>query len=719
MSVIYRAKIAFAMLLIAPAAIAQQPEPHPTLRAGTATSKIELDGRLEEADWQRAPAIENITMVEPKEGAQPSFPTIVKVLANPQSITFGVRCEDPQPDRIVSFSKARDSILKRQDHIRIVLDTFQDGRSGYIFDVNPSGARYDALIISNGEDENSNWDGIWESATNKDAHGWSVEIRIAAQTLAFEKGLSTWNFNVERRIQRFQETDRWAGASQDYLVTFMSHAGILADLPRFDLGLGLSIRPSFSGGAGVPAPDANTQYDHHPSLDVTKRAGSNLLTSLTVNTDFAETEFDARQVNLTRFPLFFPEKRTFFLEGADIFDFGLGLGEDIIPFFSRRIGLIDRQEVPLRFGTKINGRIGQTNLGALYVHTGEEQDIADAADMGVVRIKQNVFAESSVGLIATSGDPRGISSSWLTGADFTYQSSHFLKDKNLLMGIWGLVTDRSDLEGDKKSYGAEIAYPNDLWDSFLAYRRIGDAFDPSLGFVPRTGVQFYNARLAYQPRPGWSLVRQMFHEFETQYVTDLKNRWESYEVFTAPINWRLETGDRFEFNFIWQGERLDEPFEISKGVAIPMGSYQWRMYRFELQSAEKRKLQGIITWLFGDFYDGTLNRIEYDSFWNPSGLLTFEFVGEHDNGHPREGDFTTDLVGTRARLNFSPNVNLSSFLQYDTESKSFGTNTRLRWTILPVCELFVIYNHNLVEIENHWMKQSNELLVKIQYTIRK
>ena len=279
--------------------------------------------------------------------------------------------------------------------------------------------------------------------------------------------------------------------------------------------------------------------------------------------------------------------------------------------------------------------------------------------------------------------------------------------------------DRSDLNGSKNSYGFRVAYPNDLWDIFLDYKFIDDSFQPSLGFVPRDDVKIYSLRTAFQPRPQRLHIRQMFEEFETLYVTDLQNNWESYEVFTAPVNWRLESGDRFEFNFIWQGERLIEPFEITNDVTIPVGTYEWHRFRGEFQSASKRRVRVLISWGFGDFYDGTLNHIEYDSFWNPSGLLSFEVTGEHDHGILKAGNFTEDLVGTRLALNVSPDLQVSSFLQYDTESKSFGTNTRMRWTIRPTIDLFVIYNHNLVEHDNRWVRQSNELLLKIQYAFRR
>jgi Domain of unknown function (DUF5916) len=691
----------------------------PSVAAGDLPPTLHVDGKLDEEEWSKVKGIETLTMVEPIQGGTPSARTIVKILANSKAIAFGIKCENPASYEIVSFSKQRDADLLKQDHIRIVLDSFQDGRSGYVFALNPSGARFDALIVSRGEEEDPNWDGIWESATSRDANGWSAEILIPINTITFKKGSTTWNFNVQRGLQGLQETDRWASPEQDYQITQMSRAGYLTGLPNFDLGWGLSVRPSVVAGGGRPAPESNAEFDKHASLDVTKRLGPNLLSFLTVNTDFAETEADALQINLTRFPLFFPEKRTFFLEGSDIFDFGLGLGQDLIPFFSRTIGLVNELEVPLRVGGKLYGRAGQTNVGALAVHTGEEEFVAPATDMGVLRLKQNIFGESSVGMIGTVGDPEGRNGSWMAGGDFTYQTSNFQGDKNFLMGVWGLTMDRSELQGDKQAYGMAVLYPNDLWDASFRFMSIGDSFDPSLGFVPRTGIRLYDGGVAFQPRPEWSLVRQMFYELFTTYITDMKNEWQTYEVFMTPVNWRLENGDRFEFNFVWQGDRPNEPFEIAPGVIIPAGAYQWRRYRVELETASKRKLRSQITWGFGDYYDGTLSHIVAQSFWNPSGLIVFELNLENDVGHLTVGDFTENLIGARIRFNLSPNLQVSSFLQYDSQSKRYGSNTRMIWNIRPNIDLFVIYNHNFVEILDHWLTESNQLLVKFQYTFRK
>ncbi len=285
------------------------------------------------------------------------------MLANPHALVVGILCDDPEPLRIVSFTKQRDGVQDTEDHVVIVLDTFLDGRSGYVFEVNPGGARYDALINPGGSDANADWDGIWDAATHRDDHGWSVEIWIPIESLSFKRGLDRWHFNVQRRIQRFQETDRWASARPDWAITQTSRAGLLTGLPDFSVGLGLTVRPAVVGGGGIPGPSAAGDVDGHVSLDTLKRLGPNLNASVSINTDFAETEVDARQTNLTRFPLFFPEKRTFFLEGSDIFQFGLALDGLVIPFFSRRIGLVDGRQVPIAIATKLNGRLGDTSLG--------------------------------------------------------------------------------------------------------------------------------------------------------------------------------------------------------------------------------------------------------------------------------------------------------------------------------------------------------------------
>lgn len=695
--------------------------PAPALRTGTLPDKIHVDGHLDEPAWAGAPEIDHFTQVEPDEGAEPSSRTSVKVLANATALVFGITCYDADPSGIVSFSVRRDAELQNEDHVRIVLGPFLDGRSGYVFAVNPSGARFDALIDPGGDDEVEDWDAIWEAATTRGPNGWSVEIRIPIQSLSFKQGEPAWDFNVERRLQRNLESVRWASPQRQYEVTQTSRAGRLTGLPEFALGRGLSVRPAVTAGGGSPAPGASLDGKFHPSLDVTQRIGSNLLTSLTINTDFAETEVDTRRTNLTRFPLFFPEKRTFFLEGTDLFSFGLGLGEDVIPFFSRRIGLVNGAEVPIIAGTKINGRIGNTNVGGLVAATNDQPGVVDdEAVMAVSRVKQNVGEESWIGAIVNVGDPLGRSGSWTAGADFTYATSSFRGDKNLRAGVWGLATGRDDLNArgaDASALGFSFEYPNDEWEVQVSGKRIGREFDPSLGFVPRRGVVLYEAEVNNRVRTSGRL-QQLTHELRTSMATDLSGRWESYRVFTAPLNWRFSSGDRIEANAVPTGERLIEAFEVADDVVIEAGEYSWMRYRLEVSTAQKRRLQSQVSWWFGGFYDGTLDQIEVSATWNPTALVTLELSAERNIGRLPAGDFEVTLVGTRLRVNVSPDLSLSSYVQYDTDSDSMGINTRLRWTFVPVADLFVVYNHNVRSIVDRWQRESSQLIVKLQYAWR-
>ncbi len=719
--------LAVALALAAGAARAPaQTAQRPTLIAGRSNPGVRLDGVLDEPAWASADSISDLTAIEPIEGAPPAGRTVIRVLADPRAIVLGIECHDPDPLGIVSYSKARDADMSNEDHIKLVFDTFQDGRSGYVFAVNAGGARYDALVANQGEGEAKEWDTAWEAATARRPWGWSVEIRIPIQSLSFRKGLHQWGFNVQRRLQRLLETSRWASPRRDAKIAHPARAGLLAGLPDFDFGIGVTLRPSVSAGIQKPSELAATDGTFDPSLDLTQRLGPNALASLTANTDFAETEVDTRRTNLTRFSLFFPEKRTFFLEGSDIFAFGLGLSSGdrpaIVPFFSRRVGLFGDQEVRILGGGKLSGRAGSSNFGAVAVRTDREVfdglDSVPGVTMGAVRIRQNVLRESSVGAIATFGDPEGRPGSWTAGADWTFQTSRFQGNRNFLVGAWRLVTRREGLAGDRTALGFTIDYPNDTWDAVLTYKRIGDGFDPSLGFVSRSGVQLWTAGLNYTYRPGWPWLRQMLHEFQPQLVLDHAGRWESYRLFFAPINWRFESGERFEFNIVPEGERLDSLFEIADGVFLRPGSYHWLRYRLEGDLAAKRKVSGRATWWFGRFYGGTLHQVVLTAQIKPWPAATFELSQERNIGRLPVGDFTQQLYSARANVYFSPNLQLSRFIQYDNASRLLGSNTRVRWTFDPLGDLFLVYNHNLRDRLDRWALDSNELLLKVQYAVR-
>ncbi len=703
--------------------IAQISDQRPALKSGKLTGDIYVDGLLDESDWASAPLLTDLRTTVPEEGGIPSSPTLVRVISSAEIIVIGIECKDTSPENIVRFSKIRDADISEEDHVKIVLDPFLDGQSGYIMAVNALAARYDALVSDRGESENEDWDAVWEARTVIHSEGWTAEILIPIQSISYKKGLTTWGFNIERRIQRNQETIRWANVKRDQFFAQTSRAGLLTDLPKFDFGLGLNVRPSLVNDLNRIGEDGAAVYDFEASLDASQRIGPNVLATLTINTDFAETEVDTRQTNLTRFPLFFPEKRTFFLEGSDIFEFGFGTGSNtVLPFFSRRIGLIENNQVPVNAGLKFNGRIGKTAFGGLGVRTGlleTPEERFEGTEMGVMRVRHNVLGESTIGMIASYGDPLDREGSWMGGTDFTYQTTRFNGDKNFIAGVWGLYTDRVDLTEDKTAFGFKIDYPNDKWDAAMIYSRIGKDFDPSLGFVPRQGVHYMRLGATFAPRPNWPLVRQMFHQLFGTYIRNINGPWQTYSVFTAPINWRLESGDRIEFNIRPAGENILTPFEIADDVLIPEGEYHFMRYRLEAEFAAKRRLNGQVSWWFGTFYDGSLDEVEVLVNWNPSALLGFEFSGLRNTGRLPFGDFEQTLAGLRVRFNVTPDLQLNSYLQYDTVSRVLGLNARIHWIYTPLGDIFLVINHNTFnDINDGWSLANEQILLKIRYTFR-
>ncbi len=407
---------------------------------------------------------------------------------------------------------------------------------------------------------------------------------------------------------------------------------------------------------------------------------------LTINPDFAETEVDTRQVNLTRFPLFFPEKRAFFLEGSDIFVFGSGLGSDFIPFFSRKMGLFEGEKIPLLGGAKVIGRAGRWRVAALGV-AADETDVTQRTNLFSGRVTYDVDKNLTFGVIATEGDPEGERENSLGGIDVLWRTSTFNGNKNF----------SGRRAGRRSGWGFKVDDPNDLWDVYLTYKEFGEGLDPALGFLPRPGTRWYQAGAHYQPRPQGGLfawVRQFNFEVFPLYIESADGRAESWRVFTAPFNAHTQSGEHLEANIVPQFERLDEQFEIAEGVVIPPGEYSYTRFRIEAQSSRHRPWRvGASVW-FGDFYTGSLTQASgFVSYTTPAGHLRLELNGEHDNGRLPEGDFILNLWQFRAIYAFTPDLILSSYIQYDSESRDLGANTRFRWTIKPGNDFFVVWYH--------------------------
>src|SRR5436309_2481176 len=437
-----------------------------TIHAETAQGTVRIDGVLEDAAWAGAAVIPDLTQQEPHPGAPAPFRTEVRILVDAESIYLGFTCVDPEPAKIAVHTLQRDGSLDADDHVAIVLDTFLDGRTGYFFRINPAGAREDGLI-SGPESASSDWDGSWDGRARRTPDGWTAEVALPAKTLHFTPGAPAWGFNVERVVPRTRLHLRWTGISLDAALIDTRRCGRLSGVEGLRQGLGLSLAPyglaryeSKRLGGSRTRPDVGGDVTYNPTPSLTG--------VVTINTDFAETEADLQQINLTRFPLFYPEKRAFFLEGSTQFDFGLGLGSDFIPFFSRRIGLFEGRRVQILAGIKLFGRTGRWGIGFVDAYTkdlgpDEGSPGAQGSNLGSARVTYDAGEHLRVGGIFTDGDPAGVTTNHLFGLDAVWQTSTLFGGKNFAVGGWGTRTSGDLTPGDPDGYGFRIEYPNDLW----------------------------------------------------------------------------------------------------------------------------------------------------------------------------------------------------------------------------------------------------------------
>jgi hypothetical protein len=683
---------------------------------------IRIDGRLDEASWNIAVPIGTLTQVLPQEGAAAGEKTEVRILVDDSALYFGVICFDRAPSAIIATQMTRDAELEVDDSVSIVLDPFFDQRNGFFFTVNPVGARVDGQISNNAEFTNFDWDGIWHARSRITDTGWIAEIVIPFKTLRFKPGQPDWGLNIERTIKRNNETDRWAGARRDIWLTNLAEAGCLKGIPDVRQGLGLDIRPY-----GLILRKEGNDWKADGGLDVSKNLTPNLNASMTLNTDFAETEVDARQVNLTRFDLFYPEKRAFFLEGAGVFEVATKGGipfPDLIPFFSRRIGLMDGEdgpvEVPIIAGGKITGRQSRFNIGLLDVRTGDVDEIGlSGQNLFAARISRDFWRQSYVGGIFTRGNPTGEGQNSLVGIDARLATSGFRGDKNLSLSVYAFRTD--DEFSDTADYAAGFAleYPNDRWFGIISWKQIGENFNPALGFVPRTGMRKANGMFMFRPRPEKAGIRQItFHVFP-ELITDLDNRVDNWRFDISPFEVELNSGDKFEIQLQPQFERLPFPFPISRDVTIPEGSYQFTRYGFEVETATKRPWVVQFEADFGNFFNGRRRTFEFKLILKPSHHLLLGLGVERSDIRLVQGRFFTQLFSLRADYNFTPDISWTNLVQYDNESRILGFQTRFRWILQPGSDLFLVWNRGWFRTYEHdYISSFDRGTLKLQYTFR-
>ncbi len=667
-----------------------------------------IDGDLADPVWSKAPEIGPLTQVEPVEGAAPTEVTSVRVAYDEAALYLGIACFDRNPSGIVATQMRRDARLDPDDRVEIVLDTFRDRRNAYFFQVGPAGGPGDALVTNNGSDFNKDWDGIWEGRSRIVPEGWTAEIAIPFRTVAFDREGTTWGFNVNRILKRREEQSRWAAARQRLSLFRISEAGDLEGLEGLEQGLGLDLVPYLRA-------DADRAHDFEGrDLDLTLRGGGEafyrltpgITATATIRPDFAETEVDDLRVNLTRFPLFFPEKRKFFLEDAGIFSFDTGergfeRSPELLPFFSRRIGIDDQNRpVPLRGGAKVSGRDGPWSIGALGVATDEKHELS-SQDLFAARVRRNLGEESVLGLVATHGNPADTGENSLVGLDYKLATTRFAGDRNLDVVLYALHSWTEGTGGEEAACGIDLSYPNDVWEARLGARVIEEDFLPALGFVQRPGTVRYSGAASWNPRPG-TAIRQLGFGVAPDLFTDMSGQTQTFTLRTDVVGVELESGDEGGIVVTPTRERLPADFEILEGIVIPEGAYGFVRYGAFFDTSDRRPLALSAGFEAGEFFDGTRTDLELALHWRPGGWLNASAEYEQNRletpfgvpGEDDDGDFTVRIGRLRTEVNFSPEVSWQTLAQFDNVSRTAGVNTRLRWILRPGRDLYLVFNRN-------------------------
>ena len=705
-----------------------------TIAVTEITDEITIDGELTEDIWKTAPKIGDLIQRQPNPGGSPSERTEVTLLHDADNLYIGVTAFDSEPDKVIGTQMARDASLNSDDRLEIILDTFRDHRNAFYFATNPAGALVDGLTYGN-QVLNTDWNAIWDLRTKRTDQGWTAEIMIPFKSLNFPKGKTEWGFNISRNIFRKLEEDMWSGARLETDFLQVSEAGKISNMTGLNQGIGLDVRPFVAGSWLHSKASGDDDFDFEPGLDAFYNITPSLKLTGTVNTDFGETEVDARQINLTRFSLFFPEKRSFFLEDVGVFNFAStepeppggipSAGAELIPFFSRRIGLLDGREVPINFGGKLTGKVGRTEFGFLDVQTRDASFVEDK-NFIVGRVKQNLLEQSYVGGIFTHGNPAAGKSGETYGADGRFATSQFLGgDQNFVADAYGLKTDNEGSSGDDASYGFSAQYPNNKWDGVVAFREIQKNFDPGIGFVQRRNVRMYRLGASYNPRPKDFLnLQQMFHDvYYTRFDRLDNGRLESSELYITPLDWHFNSGDSLHALADYQRgfERLFDTFEISPGVNLPVGDYPTDRFRAVLSTARKRPLVGSVRVSYGDFWSGSAEQITVSAEYKFPPYFTFGVRSDQTFAQLPEGKFTARIHTSTISYAVSPRLTFSNLFQYDNRSRNLGWQGRMRWTPKPGNDLFVSFNQGWINRDPgslRFIAQDTKLSAKLQYTFR-
>ena len=697
-----------------PESITRDARGRATVRAIRLQEPFVLDGRLDERFYAQVEPFGDFVQVAPTAGAPSSERTDVWVAFDDTHIYVTCRCWDrAAPETWVVNELRRDTPgLRNNEHFGVMFDTFYDRRSGMMFYANPLGARADYSVVDEGG-PNSDWNPVWDVAGGRFDGGWIVEMAIPFKSLRYRAGSNQmWGLQLRRSIRHKNE---WtylnpvpAFLAGPQGLNRVSAAGTVVGLDLPPAGNNLELKPYAIGSLStdrVSTPNTSNDADGDVGLDLKYGVTANLTADLTYNTDFAQVEVDEQQVNLTRFNLFFPEKRDFFLEGRGVFEFGrggvggfrpgggrFGRGGGDAPtlFYSRRIGLDDGQVVPILGGGRLTGKVGPFAVGAINIQTGaDEAEGIQGTNFTVLRVKRDILDRSSIGALFTN---RSVSMDG-GGANRAYgMDASFAFFQNLEMGAYWARTRSPSETGDEESWQAAVSYEGDTYGGSASYLEVGGDFNPEVGFLRRRDFKKSGGSLRFSPRPSSiDAVRKLTWEVAVDHYADGTGSLESRRQ-SARFDVEFENSDDLSLEATKEFERIDEAFPVTSDLEIGVGRYSFRSQRISYTAGPQRRISGGVSYQWGDFYDGSIRSLSVNR-----GRLV---LSNHLSLEPGlslnyldlpAGEATQAVFRLRADYAFTPRMFASSLVQYNDSGNTLSTNLRFRWEYAPGSELFLVW----------------------------
>ncbi len=673
-----------------------------TVRAVRLNTPLKVDGRLDEEIYAQIQPITDFIQQEPREGTPATEKTDAWILFDDANLYIVARCWDSHPEREVANELRRDNgNVLGNENFTFVIDTLHDRRNGYLFQTNPLGALRDMVVTD--DQQNSSWNGIWYVKTGRFEHGWTLEVAIPFKTLRYRgNGAQTWGINL-RRLVKWKNEISYLSLVPAALgvggVSRMGSAATLVGLETPTQSKNVEVKP-YAVSSLTTDRTATTPFANDPAgnagFDFKYGLTRSLIADATYRTDFAQVEEDLQQINLTRFSVFFPEKRDFFIEGQGIFDFagvqsGNTPGDVPLLFFSRQIGLAGGQAVPVVGGVRLTGRAGAFSIGALNIQTEDKPSVkATATNFTAVRLKRNILRRSNVGVMATRRGPAvaGSDQSYTLGID-----TSLLFFKSIDFTSYYARTQTPGVRGDTSSYRARLDYVDDRYGLVAEHMLIGRDFKPEVGYVRRTDFRRSFGQARFSPRPKRSeRIRKLTWQGSLDYVTDARGTTVQNRQGRGTFIVDFQSSDQFTLDYTRDYELLPGPFPIDTGVVVPPGGYTYGSGRVSYNLGQQRRVSGRMSASTGTLYNGTKSEIAYSGRWGVVPRFSMEPSITLDWVQLPYGDFTARLLSSRFTLTPTARMLISSLIQYNAGARSLTSSVRLRWEYTGGSELFIVYS---------------------------